>query len=257
MGIRAVPPLRGVRRFPTLEDARCDVPHSLSRPRSPSPAPPRRAGDTTTGTGAAMRSRGSRSARSSPSSRWPTPTPRRPRGRTTVRGTPTDTTGMPMPCICIRTGSIRFRTGITATPAASPATATGITRIATGITDTATDILLTAAGATPPVIAERLRGRASSPTGTGTGPAPGTFIRSTARAPTTGTERCPERPAACRPSRPGDFTDRHRFEERSDLVAHVRCAPFAESVTFATRFRKGRHAARPDSSVHHVRSQLE
>ena len=126
-----------------------------------------------------------------------------------------------------------------------------------GITDSTTAILPTATCATPPVTVERLRGRASSPAGTGTGPAPGTSIRSTARAPTTGTERCPERSAICRPSRPRDVPDHHRFEETSDIVAHVRCAPPAESVTFATRFQKGRHAARPDSSLHHVRPQLE
>ncbi len=257
MGVRAAPPLRGGRRFPALEDARCDVPHSFSRPCSPSPAPPRRGGGITTGTGAAMRSRGSRSARSSRSSRWPMPTPRRPRRRTTIGGTSTDTTGMPIPSTCIRTGSIRAPTGITATPAGSTATATGITRTATGITDTVAAILPTGTGATPPVTAEWLRGRASSPNGTGTGPAPGTSIRSTARAPTTGTERCPERPARCRHSRRGDITDRHRSEETSDIVAHMRCAPPAEFLAFATRIRNGRPAARPDSSVYHVRPQLE
>ena len=240
---------RGARR-----GSRC----SRSRPCLPSPALPRRGGGTTPGTqGEAMRWRGSRSARSSPSSRWPMPTPRPPRGRTTVLGMPTDTTGMPMPRTCIRTGSIRLRTGITATPAASTATATDTTRTATGIADTATAILPTATGATPPVTAERLRGRASSLTGTGTGPAPGTFIRSTARAPSTVTERCPERPAACRPSRPRDCTDRSHFEKTPEFDARARCPPSAGATAFTARFPEGRDLARPDSSQHHRRPQLE
>ena len=250
MGIHAAPPLRGGRRLPAQEDARCDVPPSLSQPCSPSPAPLRRAGDTTTGTGATMRSRGLRSARSSRSSRWPMPTPRRRPGRTTVRGTPTDTAGMPMGFTSITTGSIRAPTGITVTRTAPTVIAMGITRIATVTLPIAT-------GDPPPVTAGRIRGRAFFPTGTGTGPAPGTFIRSTARARLTGTERRPQRPAACRPSRAGDFADRHCFEVTSEIVAQVRYAPLAESVAFATRFRKGRHATRPDSSVHHVRPQLE
>ena len=114
------------------------------------------------------------------------------------------------------------------------------------------DILPTATGTTLPVTAERPRDRASSPPGTGTGPALGTFIRSTARAPITGTERRPERPPACRP--PGRKVSPivivSRRRRRSSLMR-------ARSVAFVTRFPKGRHAARPDCSVHRLPSQIE
>ena len=114
---------------------------------------------------------------------------RRPRpGRTTIRGTPTDITGTPTRFTSIPTGSIRAPTIITAARTTSTATATGIARIATVTATSVTGILPAAMSTTPPVTDGPFQGRASSPTGTDTGPAPGTSIRSTARAPTTVTD---------------------------------------------------------------------
>ena len=111
------------------------------------------------------------------------PTPRRRPGRI-APGTPTGISGTPTDCTSTLTEFSRAPTDITVT---------GIARIATRATRFA-DI---ATGTTPRVTAGRLRGRASSPTGTVTGTAPGTFIPSIAPAPTTGTERDPSLPAAC------------------------------------------------------------
>ena len=43
-----------------------------------------------------------------------------------------------------------------------------------------------------------------------------------------------------------------RPQRNHSIVAHVRCAPLAETVTFQSRFQQ-RHAARLNSSVHHFR----
>ena len=43
-----------------------------------------------------------------------------------------------------------------------------------------------------------------------------------------------------------------RRQRNHSIVAHVRCAPLAETVTFTTRFQQ-RHAARLNSSRHHFR----
>ena len=117
------------------------------------------------------------------------PTARRLPGRTT-RGTRTDINGTPTDCTSTPTEFSRDPTGITVTPAASTATARGITGTGMGIWPPAT-------GTTPPAITGLRRGRAFSPTGTVTAPEPGTFTRSTARAPTTVTDPDPSLPAAC------------------------------------------------------------
>jgi len=136
-------------------------------------------------------------------------TPRRRSGRgATGPGIPTAATGMPTRSAFIRTGFIHAPTGITVTrtapiliAAGTPCIGTDISRIGTrtarigtSIADTAAAILPTETGATSPTIAEALRGRVFSPPRTGTDPVPGTFIPSTTPAPSTGTERRPERP---------------------------------------------------------------
>ncbi len=117
------------------------------------------------------------------------PTPRRLPRRTT-RGMPTAPTGMPTDTICTPTG-------ITVTPATSAVTPTGITCTAMGIVPNVTRIADIVTGTAPSVTAGRLPDRASFPTGTGTGPVDGTFIRLIARAPTTATEPDARLPAAC------------------------------------------------------------
>ena len=99
------------------------------------------------------------------------PTPRPRPGRTTIRGMPTDITGTPTHFTITPTGFIRAPTVI--------ATVTAI--FVTGILPATT-------GTTPPVTGGPFPDRASSPTGTVTGPAPGTSIRSIAPAPTTVTD---------------------------------------------------------------------
>ena len=116
------------------------------------------------------------------------PTPRRRPGRTTIRGTRTDMTGTPTPFTSTPMGSIRAPTVITAARTTSTVTATGIARIATVTAISVTGILPATTGTTPPVTGGPFPDRASSPTGTVTVPAPGTSIRSTARAPTTVTD---------------------------------------------------------------------
>ena len=122
------------------------------------------------------------------------PTPPPLPGRITA-GTPTDITGTPTGPTSTRTGSTSTRTGSSRAPTGIIGTRAASTAIAT------TRIAGTATGLTLPVTAARLPGRASSPTGTVTGRAHGTFIRSTIRAPTTVTEPDFAPPAiAARPS---------------------------------------------------------
>ena len=122
------------------------------------------------------------------------PTPR-PIPGPIIRGMRTEITGTPTGSTCTLTAFTRDPTGITVTPAASTVTGTGIARIATRTTDLAT-------GTTPRAINGRASGRAFAPTGTVTGPAPGTFICSTAPAPPTVTDSDPRPPAIAARSTP-------------------------------------------------------